>query len=397
MTFRSLINAGVVAALWAPPVLLALEVRGNVAGEYRHFFQDPVDERQHDGNGSFSAEVEIFNEWDDRRQMFAFTPFLRVDQQDDERTHADIRELTWLYIARDWELRVGIRKLFWGVTESQHLVDIINQTDLVENVDGEDKLGQPMINLALIQNWGALDLFVMPYFRERTFPGVDGRLRTELPVDTDQARYESSDEERHVDYALRWDHNISVWDFGLSHFYGNSREPRLLLGQDEGKPVLIPFYDVIHQTGLDVQATIGSWLWKFEGIHRIGQAETFNAVTAGFEYTFFGIFATPQDLGVLVEYLHDDRGEEAPTPFEDDTLLGMRWVLNDEQSTEALFGVVVDNSGEGMALNLEASRRFGAHWKLNLEARGYADTDAGDPLHGLRNDDYAQVELFYFF
>ena len=394
---KALTRAGLLVAFGVSPAVSGLEVRGNVAGEYRAFFQDPLDERQHEGNGSLSAQVEMFAEWDDRRQMFAFTPFVRLDQHDDERTHADIRELTWLYVARAWELRLGIRKLFWGVTESQHLVDIINQTDLVENVDGEDKLGQPMINFALIQNWGTLDFFVMPYFRERTFAGVEGRLRTELRVDTDQAEYESSDEERHIDYALRWDHNIGVWDFGLSHFYGTSREPRLLLGSDDGEPVLIPFYDLIHQTGLDVQATVGSWLWKFEGIHRIGQEETFNAVTAGFEYTFFGIFETPQDLGVLVEYLHDDRGEDAPTPFEDDTLLGVRWVLNDEQSTEALFGVIMDSSGEGMALNLEATRRFGAHWKLNLEARGYMDTDSGDPLHGFRNDDYGQVELFYYF
>jgi len=58
-------------------------------------------------------------------------------------------------------LQVG----FWGVTEFQHLVDIINQTDLVENIDTEDKLGQPMINLALINDWGTVDLFIMPYFR----------------------------------------------------------------------------------------------------------------------------------------------------------------------------------------------------------------------------------------
>ena len=47
-------------------------------------------------------------------------------------------------------MRLGLRKVYWGVTESQHLVDVINQTEGVENLDGEDKLGQPMLNLALI-------------------------------------------------------------------------------------------------------------------------------------------------------------------------------------------------------------------------------------------------------
>ncbi|MDD7885073.1 hypothetical protein [Flavivirga sp. 57AJ16] len=36
------------------------------------------------------------------------------------------------------------------MTESNHLVDIINQTDAVETFDGEEKLGQPMVQLS----WG---------------------------------------------------------------------------------------------------------------------------------------------------------------------------------------------------------------------------------------------------
>ena len=65
-------------------------------------------------------------EW--RIDSFTFQPFIRIDQQDEERSHFDIRELAWLHVGNDWELRTGIRKVFWGVNESQHLVDIINQT-----------------------------------------------------------------------------------------------------------------------------------------------------------------------------------------------------------------------------------------------------------------------------
>ena len=90
-----------------------------------------------------------------------FSPFLRLDQVDENRTHWDIRELYWLYFSRVWEIRVGVRTVFWGVTELQHLVDVINQTDLVENIDGEQKLGQPMVNLALIHDWGTVELFIL--------------------------------------------------------------------------------------------------------------------------------------------------------------------------------------------------------------------------------------------
>ena len=45
----------------------------------------------------------------------------------------------------------GVRRVFWGVAESNHLVDVINQTDAIENPDQEDKLGQPMLNLAYVE------------------------------------------------------------------------------------------------------------------------------------------------------------------------------------------------------------------------------------------------------
>ena len=44
-------------------------------------------------------------------------------------------------------LLVGAAKVFWGTAESRHLVDIINQTDAVEDIDEEDKLGQPMVKV----------------------------------------------------------------------------------------------------------------------------------------------------------------------------------------------------------------------------------------------------------
>ena len=171
------------------------EWSGSVTSELRYFPDAPLSNEQFDGtNFSVAVEAEYFHDWDNGRQSFIFTPFFRVDQHDSERTHADIRELAWVKAADDWELRVGIRKVFWGVTEFQHLVDIINQTDQVENTDDEDALGQPMVNFALIRDWGTLDFFVLPGFRERTFAGREGRPNGALVVDTDNAQYESGAE-----------------------------------------------------------------------------------------------------------------------------------------------------------------------------------------------------------
>ncbi len=374
------------------------EWSGYVAGELRTFLQSPAFADQDASSLSLSAQPEYYHAWDNGDQSFLFVPFLRIDNRDPERSHVDIRELSWIKASRDWELRAGIRKVYWGVTESQHLVDIINQTDLVENPDGEDKLGQPMINFAWIQDWGTLDFFVLPGFRERTFPGADGRLRTALVVDTDHPQYESSREERHIDAALRWSHSMGDWDWGLSHFHGTSRDPQLLPGLDaDGNPVLIPRYDIINQTGLSLQATKGDWLWKLEAIRRTGQGDTYSAATGGFEYTLVGIRDSAIDLGLLLEYSFDDRKDAAPTPFEDDIFIGTRWAFNDIQSTEILAGIFLDRDHDGRLYNIEASRRLGNEWKLTGELRIWGDYPQQDPLYSFREDDYLLVELARYF
>ena len=47
--------------------------------------------------------------------------------------------------------------------------------------------------------------------------------------------------------------------------------------------------------------------------------------------------------------------------------------------------------------NLEASRRLGDSWKLELEARFYENAPPEDPAYGFRNDDYFQIILGYYY
>ena len=370
---------------------------GSISAQVRAFAHDAVDARQDDLYTSLATEPEWFWEWDDGKQRLIIAPFARWDDGDDARSHADLRKFYWSVVATQWEFRFGINKVFWGVTESQHLVDVINQTDWVEDVDGEDKFGQPMANLAVIGPHGTFDIFVLPYFRQRSFPGAAGRPRSEPYVDTDQSQFESDDGEHHVDGAIRWAQSADIFDIGLSYFTGTSRDPTFLLGSRENELVLVPFYPVIRQFGIDAQATTGPWLLKFEGIHRSGQNNKFNAITTGIEYTFNGVLGSAADLGWVVEYLYDNRGESSPTSFEDDVMIGMRATLNDAQSTESLLGAIIDASGDARVWTLEASRRLGANWKISAGARYYQNVTPDSILYGLRHDDSMQLTAAFFF
>jgi len=363
---------------------------GSVGAELQSFRHESANAQQSQHYQSIIFKPEYVHEWNGGQHLFQFSAFARYNHNNENQTHADIRELYWSYASDEWELRAGVRKVFWGVTESQHLVDIINQTDSVEGFDGEDKLGQPMINFAYIQDWGTLDLFVLPGFRERPLSSDDARLNSAPFFTNDNATYDSSSEKNHIDSAVRYSHYIGDWDFGVSHFYGTSREPGFIGSSS-------PYYDLIHQTGLDVQATIESWLWKFEGISRSGMNDRYYAATFGLEYSFFDIRESGADVGVVLEYMYDDRNNKATTPFEDDTLVGLRLALNDEQSTDALLGIVVDNEGDGNILSLEASRRIGDSFKINVEASLFFGAESTDPTYTFQSDDYFQLSLFYFY
>ena len=154
---------------------------------------------------------------------------------------------------------------------------------------------------------------------------------------------------------------------------------------------------MIKQVGLDVQGTFDTWLWKFEAIHRTDTTPDYTALTGGFEYSFYDIRATGADLGVLLEYMYDDRSLSSPSPFQNDILFGLRYTLNDEQSTEFLLGNIVDRHTHASSFNLEASRRLSNNFKINLEARVFTNLDSSDPAYVYRNDDYIQAELFYYF
>ncbi|RVU39732.1 hypothetical protein EOI86_03330 [Hwanghaeella grinnelliae] len=374
------------------------EFAGSTSAELRFFPESPQftdqDDRKLELSVAIEPEFRLF--WD--RERLTFIPFFRYDPADHEgRTHGDIRELS-LYVERDdWDVTAGIGKVFWGVAESRHLVDIINQADLVENSDEEDKLGQPMVNLNLLRDWGTLGVFVLPGFRERTFPGDEARLRGPLPVDTDRPIYESAAEEHHVDAALRYKQVIGDFDLGLSYFHGTSREPELVqsIGSD-GRPVLRPRYEIIDQVGLDVQATMDAWLWKLEAIHRSGAGDPFAAAVGGFEYTLFGVSDSAADLGLLAEYHYDGRGDDAPaTIFDNDIFLGTRLALNDTDATEFLAGVIVDQrEGEVLAL-LEAERRITERWFAEVEARFFFNADRG--TSAVQDDGHVLLRISRYF
>jgi hypothetical protein len=366
-----------------------------VEGEYRYFYNDAQFNGQKNHFPALAFTPKYTLEWNKGRESVNFTGFVRFDV-DNKRTHWDVRELYYQKAKGKWELNIGLKKVYWGVTESNHLVDIINQTDQVESFDGEEKLGQPMVQFTWSSDrFGNLDFFYLPYHRKRQFSGVKGRLRFPVLLDRNALSYESKAKEWRQDVAVRWSHYIGVFDIGISHFYGNGREPLFTFNQQGD---INAFYTVINQTGVDLQITHNAFLWKLETIYRTAKAQDFFAIVAGLEYTFSNIDGNGLDIGFIGEYLYDERDELALTSMQNDLFIGSRIAFNDTKDTSILIGGIMDLEQSSKIFSIEASRRIGNSWKAEIEARIFSSiSDEEILLSNFKEDSFVKLSVSKFF
>ncbi len=378
---------------------LGLEVSGRVVAEGRFFFQAPRHLGQRLGSGpSIAMQPQVYLQDGPSRHTLSLEPFLRVDAIDSARTHYDLRRADYVFATGGWTLGLGVGTFTSGVLEGHRAVDVVNQRDLVEDIDGHVKLGQPYLGIGYGAGAWSFSFQYLPYFRHRTFPGERGRLRFPLVVDGEQALYESKFARWHPSFSARASVSVGDFDAGLSGFSGLSREPRFF-AQLSRPGVVAPQYDLLQQAAIDAQWTAGSLLLKAEGAVRLWSADlqVFFAGGAGAEYDLYDVFGTGIDCVVLVEYHHDNRPKDAPlTFFDHEAVAGLRVAINDTGSTTFGSAVVVDVLTGTVYGRASLQRSFAEHWRARLEGRVFFGPQDGAES-GLLNDNYAQGSLSYFF
>ncbi len=386
--------------VWLGFVLLAgcVHVRGKTAADGRVFFEPPQQGSQRSGNGiSLLAEPEFYAQSKSEVHTGTARPFVRVDPHDVERTHYDLRQADYQFRRKGAEFGAGVGLFDWGVMENHRIVDVVNQKDLVEDLDGSEKLGQPYVEAGYAgKKWG-ISWYYLPYFRDRTFAGARGRLRFPAVIDTDQPAFESSLGRWHPNVAARLSLTAGEFDIGLSGFSGTSREPRFF-GQLSDDAVL-PGYDFLEQVSADVQWTHGAFVAKGEALARwwSSSLRLSGAAAGGLEYWFFDMGGKGVDLTLTSEFYWDSRLPDQPITFYDhDVFGGFRLAFSDTGATEVLAGGMTDVFTGATFLRAETSRRFGEHWRLFLEGRGFL-APAGILETSLRHDSYAQLRVAYFF
>ncbi len=362
---------------------------GYMAGDFRYFHDDALYDGQEDAYFSTVFKPQLFFESRNRNHQVHFMGFARLDQYDDKRTHADIRDLYWRFAQANWELSAGIKTIAWGKTESNHLTDIVNQYDLVEGKTQEHKLGQPLVQFVYAPQWVTLEILATTYSRDLRFPGLKGRLQPGLLIA--EPTFEREDAQYLPDFAARATKSIGNLDVAISNFYGTSRLPVFRPSGGE----FVPYYEEINQTGAEAQWLTGPFAWKGEFIHQISERQTIQAFTIGGEFNLYS--RSGPEFKWMLEYTFDERGKEQISGINKDLFGGLNINLNDRQSTNVLIAGFYDLDYGTTVLRSQVERRFGDTWKLVVAYNSISNTDKEDFYHLIRNDSFLEVALFHHF
>jgi hypothetical protein len=255
---------------------------------------------------------------------------------------------------------VGSTILFWGKVESYNPVDVVNALDYSRGLMRNEKRGAPMVRLSWPVGPGQVDLLAID-FVENIYPDNSLRERPALPVTDTTAGFSGGAARDDIATAARWSGYFGDIDLGISWFRGTGHAPRLL-PQSDG--TLKPDYSRITQLGLDIQSLHGDSAVKAELIHRRGQYDrlgstnSYGAGVIGVEHNLYDLAGSGRDLVLIAEYARDERRGRSHSGFQNDLVLGGRWLWNDVEDTEILTLLSHDLDNAAQTLTVTADRRI---------------------------------------
>ncbi len=121
----------------------------------------------------------------------------------------------------------------------------------------------------------------------------------------------------------------------------------------------------------------------FDDILSLYREEEYVAAVVGGEYTFYPVFGSTADVGLLAEWNYDERDRQAlprrqPLTLDNDFFVGARLAFNDVESTEIKAAFLTDASRATRTVGVEFDRRLSDRWSLHVESSTILSIDRAD-------------------
>ena len=343
----------------------------------------------------------------------------RLDHQDPNRTILVVEEAWAQWRLKPFKIKVGYDLLNWTATEAFHPADIFNSRNLDSDLQNYEKLGEPMISVAVKTALGRFTLYHMPTFTQPILPSTASRLSFAPGQETTISRLDVAGEltERWFtpQFGLRWRFAFDQADLTLHGIHHQDRsQPSIVLLNN----IPSALFQTVTQLGGTYQQVIDAFILKLEAAWRI-----FHKPSSELRDIVFldGSQGKPDHgrIAVGIEYglAHETGSESAfileaqsligPSrvtaaqldTFQADILLGYRFAFNDEASTSFIASGIADiEYFDEFIGSLSVERRFGETWIAKASLR-ILDTQEpttpleAKPLQRIRESDHLSVQL----
>jgi len=354
------------------------------------YFQEPFSGYKDTYQDSFFAKFEVSTSKKINQFTLKGKLFGSIDQNDNDRSYADVRQALASYSSGAFTFSGGINTFFWGVSETINLLNTANQSDIKESIDSKVKLGQSFVSASYEFESSLISLFYFPKFVEVQYPV---RPMTPFPISASSKFEEGAGE---GDYALRWQH-IFGWGEGvLGYFYGTRRDPLFIF--QPANLSLLPYYIKTQYLSVEGVIFMGDALLKLENKLGKEQNNQFYAHTIGIEYTIYPDFFKVRSVAGIFEIMYDDRDQFAETIGQNDVFVGFKAEIGEfnEFNLRAVFGRDLDFSSNYVDLAFEY--RISDYLIFKAKVVQFINVDSEDSrLALIREEDFLQGSFHYAF
>lgn len=335
------------------------------------------------------------------------------DLQDENRKFIRPLEL-WAGIKTDkYIFKAGYQIFNWSSTEAFHPADMINSRNLDSNLRNLSKFGELAISLKTLFSDSSLIAFILPKFEAPHFAQETSSYGLGLRINKPQIIRDSTKVAENDNWVWQggFQFNTRFYDNDLSFFYVNHINRNFGIDPLTFNPLsgqLDPLFSPIEHIGFTSQSVILNWLFKTEFSYENIPSELYSSGIDDHSILAIGVERTyglesGSEVTILLEaqkYFSATDSFLLNIPFQNDTLLGFRYALNDANSSEFFFSVIADNQFFDQFLyNFSYSQRIGNSWKLETGIH-YIDAENNNlnaGLAALDNSDHIFFNLYKYF
>ena len=310
----------------------------------------------------------------------------------ESRQNLDFNEAYLDYSLENSNILIGNNIVFWGKNEFFNPVDIVNSKDFSLGLASGEKKGQTMFNIKRYLSSSELDFYILPSIAN-IYPKSQVRSQQTLNIKSENTYSEGAKKEN-LGIGLRWSGYIDEYDYGLTFYKGNTKDPALKISSNQ----LVPNYSEITQIGIELQATQGDFLHKGEFINRSnqynldGNIDDYYGFIVGTEHTLYGLFEKNWDLSNIIEYSYDSRESKSHHSNQNDLFYGARLVLNDIDDTQYFISLQNDLDKGTRAITFSYESRFFSHFKGGIDL--YVPLNLEKDYHQSSFKDENNIKIF---